>query len=261
MRFALFILILIFLVSLAAPVIAPFDPMRTTAGPALQSPDSEHLLGTDHLGRDVLSRLFYGGRRTLSMASLATLVAVTVGLPLGLSAGALGRRINQVVTVINNSMLAIPPLVIALVVLTLLGQGMVQLALATGIAQIPAFVQVTRSATITVRFANYVEGAQAIGATRLYIAVNHIFPNIKPTLLSYTGVTFAYTIINSAALSFLGLGGDPGVPDWGVIVAEGRLAFQTAPWVAIAPGLAIVITVMAVNTVADRLAAHSSSNL
>ena len=259
MRFALFTLILVLGMSLAAPIIAPYDPMRTTAGPALHPPNSEHLLGTDLLGRDVLSRVLYGGRRTLSIAGLATLTAVMMGLPPGLSAGMLGRRVDQIIMVVNNSMLAIPPLVIALVVLTLWGQGMIQLALATGIAQIPAFVQVTRSATIIVRSANYIEGAQAIGATRLYIAVNHISPNIRPTLLSYTGVTFAYTIINSAALSFLGLGGDPGVPDWGVIVAEGRQAFQAAPWIAIAPGLMIVITVMAVNTIADRLAAHSSS--
>lgn len=254
MRLPLLTLSLVILVTLAAPQLAPFDPMSTSAGEAMQSPNTRNLLGTDLLGRDVLSRVLYGGQRTLSIAALATIIAVAPGLIVGLTAGTLGSYIDQGIMVFVNSLLAIPSLVFALVILTLLGQGTGQLAVATGVAQIASFAQVTRSATTAVRSATYVRAATALGATRMHSSVYHILPSIQPTLGSYAGVIFAYSIINSAALSFLGLGGDPGVPDWGTILADGRLAFRIAPWVAIAPGLMIMITVFAVNTLADRLA-------
>ena len=256
MRPSLLTLSLVILVTLAAPILAPFDPMSTNAGEALQSPNSQNPLGTDLLGRDVLSRVLYGGQRTLGVASLATMIAIVPGLITGLMAGTLGSYVDWGIMVVVNSLLAIPPLVIALVILTLLGQGASQLAIATGTAQIAVFAQVTRSATTAVRSAEYVQASRALGATRFHSTVRHILPNIRPTLNSYAGVVFAYSILNSAALSFLGLGGDPGVPDWGTILADGRLAFQIAPWVAIVPGLMIMITVMAVNTLADHLAEH-----
>ena len=256
MRLAVLILVVILLLTLAAPLIAPFDPMSTTAGPALQSPNSENLLGTDLLGRDVLSRVLYGGRRTLVVAAEATLIAVLPGLLIGVTAGTAGRRVNRFITVFINSWLAIPALIMALVVLTLLGSGVEQLAIAVGIAYIAVFAQVIRSATLSVRSAGYIEAAQALGATGRHIVIRHITPNVRPTLYSYTGVIFSYSILNSAALSFLGLGGDPSIPDWGTILADGRLTFQVTPWVAVAPGLLIVMTVMAVNRLADYWAAH-----
>jgi peptide/nickel transport system permease protein len=253
MRLSLLSLSLVILVSLAAPVLAPFDPMSTTAGEAMQSPDSQNLLGTDLLGRDVLSRVLFGGQRTLQIAALATVIAIVPGLVAGLIAGVIGSYVDRGIMVVVDSLLAIPPLVTALVTLTLLGQGPGQLAIATGIAQIAVFAQVTRSATKAVRSAEYVQASFALGATRLHVVIHHVVLSIRPTLNSYAGVVFAYSILNSAALSFLGLGGDPGVPDWGTILAEGRLAFQIAPWVAIVPGVMIMITVMSVNSLADHL--------
>ena len=254
MRLPLSLLAIIVMLTLTAPLIAPFDPMSTGAGPSMQSPNSEHLFGTDWLGRDVFSRMLYGGRRTLFVSSLATMISVVSGGIIGLSAGTLGSKADSIITVFINSLLAIPPLVIALITLTLLGQGTVQLALATGIAQIAIFAQMTRSAALAVSSAEFIESARAIGASRLHIIVYYILPNIKPTLLGYGGVIFAYSIINSAALSFLGLGGDTGEPDWGVILAESRMIFRTAPWVAVVSGLIIVITVISVNTIADHMA-------
>jgi peptide/nickel transport system permease protein len=254
MRLALFTLTIIVALTLAAPLIAPYDPMSTTSGPPIQSPDANNWLGTDLLGRDVLSRVLFGGRRTLVIAALATIIATTPGLVIGLIAGISSHSVDRVIMVIINSMLAIPSLVIALVILTLLGQGTEQLALATGVAQVAVFAQVTRSATIAMRSEEYLNASRALGASKLHTTLHHILPNILPTLNSYAGVIFSYSIINSAALSFLGLGGDPGVPDWGAILADGRMAFQIAPWVAIVPGLLIMITVMAVNTLADYLA-------
>lgn len=253
MRLSLLSLSLVILVSLAASILAPFDPMSTTAGEAMQSPDSQNLLGTDLLGRDVLSRVLYGGQRTLQIAALATVIAIVPGLVAGLIAGTIGSYVDRGIMVVVNSLLAIPPLVIALVTLTLLGQGSGQLAIATGVAQIAVFAQVTRSATKAVCSAEYVQASHALGATRWHIMIHHVLLNIRPALYSYAGVVFAYSILNSAALSFLGLGGDPGVPDWGTILADGRLAFQIAPWVAIAPGVMIMITVMSVNSLADHL--------
>jgi peptide/nickel transport system permease protein len=254
-RLPLITLVVVVLAVLAAPLIAPHDPMRINSDSVAQPPDTGHPLGTDGLGRDVLSRVLYGGQRTLLVASLATLVAALPGLLIGLSVGAASAQIDRIGTIVINSLLAIPALVLALVILTVAGQGAWQLALATGFAQIAAYAQVTRAATRSVRAAGFVEGAAAIGATWSRIVFGHILPNASPTLLSYTGVVFSYSIINSAALSFLGLGGQPGIPDWGVILAEGRDVFRTAPWVAIVPGLAITVVVMSVNTLVDKLAA------
>ncbi len=259
MRWPLLILLALVVVSLAAPLLAPFDPMRTMPQDALRSPGSPYWLGTDFLGRDVFSRVLYGGQRTLAMAGVATLVAVLPGAVIGLLAGSLGGWFDRGALVLLNVVLAIPPLVLALVVLTLVGQGSTRIALAVGLAQIAAYAQVTRSAALTVRGMSYIEGALALGASRWWIVWRHVLPNTLPVMLAYGSVTLSYCVINSAALSFLGLTGDLGVPDWGVILAEGRLDFQRAPWISIVPGLLIAVTVMTANALADSLARRRSS--
>jgi peptide/nickel transport system permease protein len=253
MRIALLVLVVIGLLVLFAPVFVSTDPMRTSSA-QLRPPSGDYVLGTDLLGRDVLSRALYGGRRTLLIAALATVLAVVPGTALGLVAGTLGGRLDALIDTLLNALLAFPGLVLALVVLTLLGVGILPLAAATGMAQVAAYARVTRSAVIAVRSTGYVEAAHALGATRLHIMSNHILPNIAMTLLAYTGVVFSYCILNGAALTFLGLGGEPGTPDWGVMLAEGRTAFRVAPWIGLVPGLAITATVWAVNRLADQLA-------
>ncbi len=252
MRTPLAVLLVVVTLALLAPALAPADPMQTGEA-QLQPPGGDHLLGTDLLGRDVLSRALYGGRRTLLIAVLATVFAVAPGALLGLVAGTLGGRLDALIVMLLNALLAFPSLVLALVVLTLLGAGLLPLAAATGMAQVASYARVTRSAVIGVRSMGYVEAAHAAGATRLHVVSNHILPNIRVTLLAYAGVVFSYSILNGAALTFLGLGGEPGTPDWGVILAEGRTAFRVAPWIGLAPGVAITITVWAVNRLADRL--------
>jgi peptide/nickel transport system permease protein len=252
MRLPLLTLALIVAITIAAPLFAPFDPMQPFADRVMKPPDAVHWLGTDGLGRDVLSRVLYGGRRTLLIAAGATTTAILPGLLLGIVT-LLGRRLDQGVGVLINSLLAIPALVLALVVITLLGQGAWQIALATGCSHIAAYGQIARTAARSASLAEYVNSARAIGATRLWIIRRHILPTAAPTLLAYVGVIFSYSIINSAALSFLGLGGEPGIPDWGTILAEGRTTFRSAPWVGIVPGIAITVTVAAVNALADRL--------
>jgi len=259
MRLPLGILLNIVILVFLAPLIAPTDPMRTDPASQLQPPGEGHPLGTDLLGRDVLSRVLYGGQRTLVVAALATIIAVIPGIVLGLLAGTSGGRLDDVIGLLLNALLAFPSLILALVVLTLLKAGILPLALATGIAQVASYARVTRSAVIAVRGMGYVEAARAAGASDWHLTINHILPNIQTPLLAYMGVVFSYSILNSAALSFLGLGGEPGVPDWGVILAEGRTAFRAAPWIGIAPGLAITATVWAVNRLADQLTELSLS--
>jgi peptide/nickel transport system permease protein len=245
------LLVLLALFVLLVPKLAPYDPMQTDPANQLAPPSRVHLLGTDLLGRDVLSRALDGGQHTLLIAALATGIAVIPGVLLGLLA--LSRAVDRAVTVLTNAVLAFPGLLLALLVLTLVGQGAVALALATGVTQIAPCARVIRAAVISLRSSGYVEAARSLGANNLRLIATHILPNILPTVLAYTGVIFAYTILNSAALSFLGLGGQPGIPDWGVMLYEGRQAFRVAPWIAFAPGLAITLTVMLVNRAADHV--------
>jgi peptide/nickel transport system permease protein len=253
MRFPLLLLFVVMGLALFAPVLAPADPMQASATHQLQAPNSAHLFGTDLLGRDVLSRLLYGGRRTLAIAALGTTFSVLLGTILGVLAGIMGSKVNGLITMTLDALLAFPSLVFALAVLTLLGPGTLPLAFATGMAQIASFARVIRSAVIRVRSLGYVEVAEAAGATRFHILSAHILPNIRETLLGYTGVVFSYSILNGAALTFLGLGGEPGIPDWGVMLSEGRATFRVAPWVSLVPGLAITVTVWSVNRIADLL--------
>lgn len=243
MKFLFAFLLLIMLV----PSVAPFDPMKTNSAAPSQPPGTVHLMGTDMLGRDVFSRLLHGGRRTILMAAAATLIAVIPGGIIGLGAGYYGGWFEKLVLIFNNAMLAFPGLMLAFVVVTLAGQTSEAVALAVGLAQIAPFIQVARSITLSIKAEAYIESAKALGASERRILRDYIFPNCLPTLTAYTVVIFSYSILNSAALSFLGLAGQPGVPDWGVMLAEGRAVFRDAPWVSFMPGLAITLVVATLN--------------
>lgn len=251
MRRHLLLLAGIVLLVLLAPVLSSHDPLRTNPDAQLQQPGSAHLLGTDYLGRDVLSRTLHGGRLTLLTAGAATLIAIIPGTLIGLLAGLRWRWLDGTVNILLNALLAIPMLMLALLFVAALGQGMLTLALATGAAQIAAHARVVRSAVLVVSQSTFVEAAYAMGARKRYIILRCILPNVLPVLLTYAAVVFSYSLLNSAALSFLGLGGEPGIPDWGSMLADGRFAFRSAPWVALAPGTAITLTIMAVNNLVD----------
>ena len=239
---------------LLGPILLSADPMATDAEAQFQPPNARHPLGTDLLGRDVLSRLVYGGRQTLLITVMATLVATSLGALIGSVAGFVKATwLNRVVMVVVNAMLAIPGLVIALVVLTLTGRGILPMILALSLSQIAPVALVIRSAVQTVRHAGYIEAAVSMGARPLTTLWRHVLPNIRPTLFSYVCVIFSYVLLNGAALSFLGVGNEPGTPDWGVMLAEGRAAFRSAPWVSFAPGVAITVTVWAVNDLANQI--------
>ncbi len=250
---ALTLLVLISLGTTLAPWLAPDDPHHAEAEIALQDPSSHHPLGTDQIGRDVLSRLLYGGRRTLGAALLTVGFTLVPGLIIGLLAGYFRGWIDWALMIGMDALLAFPSLLLALALVALFGRGMVQIALAVGIAGIPAYARVTRAAVLEARTRLYIEAARAVGARPAGILWRHVVPTILPTLASFAGVMLSWAILSSAALTFLGYGGDIAAPDWGTMLADGRQAFRTAPWLALAPGVALSLTVFAINLLAGSV--------
>lgn len=228
------------------PYLTPYDAMQTDVEGQNQPPSTTHIFGTDHLGRDVLSRLLTGGQITLVRTTAAAVIAVICGTSLALLRFS-GRWGDEIARLTIDTLLAVPALITALVMITAIGQGQSAVALAVGISQIAPFSQVARAAVISVERMAYIESAYALGAGRWRITMWHILPNCIPTLAAYARVTFAYCLLNGAALGFLGFGGEPGSPEWGMMLAEARLALRTAPWAALAPGLAITLLILLVN--------------
>jgi ABC-type dipeptide/oligopeptide/nickel transport system permease subunit len=244
-------LLLIVLLIICAPWAAPYDPLKTDVGNQLQAPGELHLFGTDLLGRDVLSRFLHGGQRTLVAAGMAALIAILPGiLAAFISAG--DGTAQRLFLLFLQAALSIPNLLLALVVLTVLGRSEVSVMVAVGIGQSPIVALVIRAAIIAMQSEGYLEAAHAAGAGKLWIATRHILPNLTPTLVSYSAITLSYCLLNNAALNFLGLGAVPGVPEWGVMLAEGRAVFRVAPWVALSPGFAITAFIWFVNRWAAR---------
>jgi len=253
-QIAVVVLSFIIALSLFAPWLATHDPRQAKPEDQLQAPSASYWLGTDLLGRDVYSRILYGGRRTIGMALFTLVVTIVPGMVLGVVAGYGGRRIDMVVMVAMDALLAFPGLIMALALIALFGQGVVQVALAVGIAGIPGYARVTRAVVLEARTRPFVEAAQALGARSTTIIWWHILPTVSPPLLAFAGVTLSWALLNGAALTFLGYGGDLAAPDWGVMLADGRSAFRLAPWAVIAPGMALSVTVFAINLLANGLA-------
>ncbi len=251
LRLAALILGIVVVTSLLAPWLATADPRQAAPDVQLQAPSREHPFGTDLLGRDVFSRVLYGGRRILGTVLLVMIVTLPPGLLIGLAAGYAGRWIDRALMTLMDALLAFPALLLALALITWLGTGLPQIALAVGIAGIPPYARVTRAAVLEARTRAFVEAARSVGARPAYILRQHILTAAAAPLLAFAGVTLSWALLNSAALVFLGYGGDIAAPDWGVMLADGRRTFQTAPWIALAPGLALSLTVFAINLLAN----------
>ncbi|MDW8299537.1 MAG: ABC transporter permease [Anaerolineae bacterium] len=243
------------LLSLCAPLIAPYDPL-SEVGTALMAPSTQHLLGTDWIGRDVLSRVLHSGRRTLSIALIALVTTVLIGGALGLWAGFFGGALDWLIVSLSDALLALPSLLIALSVLTLSGSGSLQVAFAAALSGLPVYIRLVRAAARAARAHAYVEAARALGASELGILWRHVLPNTLPTCLSGGVMVLAWAILNAATLHFLGFGGDPSVPELGAMLAEGRMVLRAAPWIAFAAGTTLTLIVLALNDVARRLSAQ-----
>ena len=247
------ILLLVAALSLAAPWLAGVDPLATAPAAQLMPPSLSHPAGTDLLGRDVWSRLLWGGRLSLGAGLFATTLAVLPGTLLGLLAGYAGGRLDMILMRVVDVLLAFPSLLLALTIVALLGPGLVSATLAVGLAGIPRFGRVVRGGVLAVRSEPFVEAARVVGCRPQRIVLRHVAPNALSAIIVLSSLELGYALLNIGALSFLGLGTQPPTPEWGIMLAEGRLLLRHAPWVSAFPGLAITLSVLAVNLVGDAL--------
>jgi peptide/nickel transport system permease protein len=239
--------------ALAAPFIAPYDPVATSWTLVRKAPSALHWFGTDDLGRDILSRVIYGARASLVAGAISVGIALGIGVPLGLLAGYRGGFIDALISRITDAMLACPFLILAIALAAFLGPSLGNAMIAIGISTTPIFVRLTRGQTMSVKVEDYVEAARAMGNPRWRIALFHILPNIMPALLVQATLSIASAIIAEAALSFLGLGQQPPAPSWGSMLNAAQRFLTNAPWMALWPGLAIFLVVLSLNLVGDGL--------
>ena len=251
--------LLLILTAIFAPVIAPFDPYDlnlTERGLPLrrEAPNGEFLFGTDALGRDVLSRIIYGARVSLLVGFLSVAVGTALGTAIGLASGYWEGKVDQVLQRIVDTFMAFPGIVLALAVVAVLGQSLINIILVISIVIAPGTSRVVRGAVLAIKQNVYVDAARSIGASDLRIVVRHLLPNVVAPVLIIATVWLGNAIVIEAALSFLGLGTPPPTPTWGGMLAgEGQRNLENAPWLAIFPGLAISIVVLSFNMLGDAL--------
>jgi peptide/nickel transport system permease protein len=236
-----------------APVIAPHSPIDQAFTDQLRPPSPPHLFGTDEFGRDVFSRVLYGARIALVIGVLADGIAAAFGVVLGVLSGYLGGRVDAVVMRSVDVMLAFPYLLLAMVVVTILGPSLTNAMIAIGIVYTPQFARLVRAAVLAIKEQEFVEAAGAVGAGVGRVLVRHVLPNILSPIIVMATLTVGFTIVETAGLSFLGLGASPPTPEWGSMLATGRSFMLTAPWIATFPGLAILFTVVGFNLMGDGL--------
>ncbi len=239
--------------ALFAPLIAPADPTKTDYASLQLSPRWAHPFGTDDQGRDIFSRVIFGTRVSFKIAALSVALASLLGLPLGLAAGFFGGWLDAILSRLVEAMFAFPPILMAIAILAIRGSGEESVMIAIGLIAIPEFARVSRAAMIAEKENEYVLAARAIGCSVPRIIVRTILPNTLGPILVLVSLGFAFAILNETALSFLGLGAQPPTPSWGADLASGRRYLFDAPWLAIFPGLAIFLFVLALNLAGDGL--------
>ena len=249
----LVILLLILLTSVLAPVLAPYDPLVSNLSEALQKPSAAHLLGTDNIGRDTLSRVLYGGRQSILLALAATVLSMLLGFALGLFAGYFGGWIDGIITTISSIFQGLPGLTLMIAVAGLLGQGVKSMLIANVINSWVGFSRIVRGEVMKLKQESFIKGLRTIGAGDLRILFLHISPNILGTLSVLFATRIAGNVISVASMSYLGLGLQPPTPDWGVMINDARQYFRQEPLLVIAPGLCILLLSLSINLLADEL--------
>jgi peptide/nickel transport system permease protein len=249
----LVVIVVFVAMAVLAPLIAPFDPIATSWSAIRKAPSAAHWMGTDENGRDVLSRVLFGARASLLAGVVSVLIAAGMGVPAGLLAGFAGGWIDAVLSRLVDAMLACPFLILAIALTAFLGPDLTNAMIAIGVSTAPRFMRVARAATLEVGSADYVQAAWSMGARGLRVAVRHIAPNIVPPVLVQASLSLAAAIIAEASLSFLGLGQQPPSPSWGSMLNTAQRFLTQAPWLAVFPGVAIFLCVLAFNLVGDGL--------
>ncbi|TVR89140.1 MAG: ABC transporter permease [Trueperaceae bacterium] len=241
------------LIAVFAPVFAPYDPLRVDPIVALTPPSAEHWMGTDTLGRDVMSRVIYGTRISLRLGVVSVSIGLSLGVLIGVLAGYLGGRVDGILMRFIDMLLAFPSLILALVAVFALGPGLTNAMIAVGISSIPAFARITRGEVLSAKENLYVQSAQALGGSEVTIMIRHILPNIIAPNIVMGALMTGTAILAGAALSFLGLGAQSPTPEWGLMLSQGRGFMSLAWWLTFFPGLGIMLTVMAMNLLGDGL--------
>jgi peptide/nickel transport system permease protein len=247
------ILLAIVLSAVFAPLISPYHPLKADQRTSLEAPSRAHPMGTDRFGRDVMARVIWGGRLALPVGFVSVFLAAGVGAALGLIAGYYGGWLDSVIMRGVDLLQAFPGILLALAIVAVLGGSLLNLMIAVGISSVPSYVRITRGTVLSVKEREFVIAARALGVTDAAIMVRHILPNVLAPLIVLATLGVASAIITSSALSFLGLGIKPPTPEWGNLLAEGREFLQYGWWVAFFPGLAIMLTVLAINLLGDGL--------
>jgi peptide/nickel transport system permease protein len=251
-----FVVLILIVTGALAPWISPYDPNQQNLSRTLRPPDwlfGQHVLGTDAVGRDILSRLFYGARISLVIAVLVVLISGVVGVVLGAISGYFARTTDFIIQKLVEVVWAFPPLLLAIAIMAFLGQGLENLILALVSQRWIAYCRVARGQALSLRSREFVDAARALGARHTRIILRHVMPNLFPSAVVIGTFSMASAIISEAALSFLGLGVPPEIPTWGSMLADGRTYISTSWWLALFPGLCIFFTVLGINLLGDGL--------
>ncbi|WLD94400.1 ABC transporter permease [Alkalihalobacillus sp. AL-G] len=248
-----FIVILIIIIAVCAPWLAPYDPLGQNLANRLQGPSSSHVLGTDDYGRDILSRIIYGARVSLIVSVIASGIGLLIGGFLGTISAYYGKFIDNSVMRVMDILLSFPTILLALLIMAFLGPSMTNIMIAIGITAIPEFARVGRSSVLALKESDYVLAEHAMGASDFRILFKHIIPNGLAPIIILFSLKMGTAILTEASLSFLGLGVDPSTPSWGGIIADGRNFLRDAPWISISGGIAVMIAVVGYNFIGDGL--------
>lgn len=246
--------LLLILMAVFAPVVAPYNPGEQDYAKFLQSPNAENLLGTDELGRDIFSRIIYGARVSIQAGIISVGIALLIGIPIGLFSGYYRGVLDEFVVMrFTDALLSFPPLVLALSLAAVLGAGLQNAMIAIGIIFTPNFIRLVRGEVLSQREREYVTAAKASGISDFKIIFKHILPNCMPPILVQATLSIAAAIISEASLSYLGLGTQPPTPSWGAMLSMGQGYLGDAPWISLFPGLFIFLTVLSINLFGDGL--------
>lgn len=246
-------IVLIVLAAVFAPLIAPYDPNAMDLKNTLMAPSSAHLLGTDESGRDVLSRILYGARVSLVIGIVPTVISMVIGTVLGLVSGYMGKAADFIIMRLADVVLAFPSLLLAMVVMYTLGASLLNIFIALSIVSWAGTARVVRSQTLAIKEKEFVEAARSIGVSPWTIMIRHILPNCIPSLVVLFTLNVPGAILSESSLSFLGVGAQPPSSSWGLMVTRGKTYLFSEPWLSLAPGIAILIVVLAFNFLGDGL--------
>jgi peptide/nickel transport system permease protein len=251
--FGAIVLVVLVVAAIGAPLLSPFDPLEQHPGLELQPPGGTFFLGTDNLGRDLLSRIIFGSRASLLVGVLAVGLGATVGILTGLAAGYFGGAIDAVIMRFYDALLSFPAILLGIGVVSILGPGLYSVAYALAVASLPGFARLMRSRVLAERERDYVLAARCIGATDSRIMGIHVLPNAMAPLLIQISLAMAFSVLAESALSFLGLGTQPPQPSWGTMLNESRAYLRTAPGFGIFPGIALALLLLGLNFFSDAL--------